>query len=178
MRATRRTRAYRTPCSLVPPGPTARLGDLPPADTAVLLGYVRSAEQWALDSVDRPLQPPAAAPVPAQCLTTAPSWVRRCCSCMSRGDARAPRGCSKRLRPWQAATAENQMRRLGYPNPRGHAYLLAQDREATTGTRVDGTPRTSRKPRARLGGASGVDPFQPVGSTSCCPCKAGSRRCT
>lgn len=105
------------------PGTHPPVGELPPADTGVLLGYVRSDAQW--------------------------QWIRRVGLYNLRsGDRRGAVGRSERAldgpllllygreagaarlalyertSDWDGLTGVG-LRRLGYPNPRGDAYLVA-----------------------------------------------------
>jgi hypothetical protein len=98
-------------------------GDLPPADTSVLMGYVRSEEQWAwirqarlynVRSGDRPgalgpHMPELDAPLLLLYGTDAGRDVQE---------------LYRRRSGWHGITADAILR-LGYPHPRGSAYLVA-----------------------------------------------------
>jgi hypothetical protein len=105
------------------PDAAAPVGDLPPADTRVLVGYVRSDAQWKwirsahlynVRGGDRPgAMDPSGPDLDAPLL-------------LLYGQERGTEITElfQRSSPWTGVTAEN-MRRLGYPHPRGSAYLVA-----------------------------------------------------
>ena len=105
------------------PDALSPVGDLPPADTSVLVGYVRSEEQWAwigrqhlynVRSGDRPGALTAGEPE-----LDAPIVLL-----YGSGGGRDIRKLYRRVSGWSGITAES-MRRLGYPHPHGTAYLVA-----------------------------------------------------
>lgn len=97
-------------------------GDLPPADTPVLVGYVRSDAHWAwvrrahlynlrsgerpgaVTEGDRPLETPLIV-------------------LHGQENGRPVRELFRRTNAWTAVT-NSTIRRLGYPDPRGDAYLV------------------------------------------------------
>jgi hypothetical protein len=99
-------------------------GDLPPADTRVLIGYVRSNKQWNW--------------VRGQLLYNVRSGSRPGAVALGGPELDAPivvlygldRGTPsfelyRRTGNWEGITGST-IRHLGYPNPRGDAYLLTQ----------------------------------------------------
>jgi hypothetical protein len=102
------------------------LGDLPPADTAVLLGYVRSDEQWAwvrqagLYNVRSGKRPGA--------VSSASTELDAALILLYGREADEPAlELFYRAGSWESVTGE-ALRRLGYPNPRGDAYLVTNVR--------------------------------------------------
>jgi hypothetical protein len=98
------------------------VGELPPADTAVLFGYVRSDAQWAwirdmklynVRGGDRP-----GAMTAGDSELDAPLLLL-----YGRERGEETRELYERASAWEAVTAES-LERLGYPNPRGSAYLV------------------------------------------------------
>ena len=96
--------------------------DLPPADTNVLIGYVRSDEQWAwidrvgLYNVRSGSAPGALAADEAALDSTLLLLYGR-----ERGTSR--QALYRRVAGWQAVSAEG-LKRLGYRQPRNDAYLV------------------------------------------------------
>jgi hypothetical protein len=97
-------------------------GELPPADTAVLVGYVRSEAQWAwirsahlynLRSGDRP----------GAVATDGPELDAPLLLFYGRENGTETRELYARRGSWTSVTVDT-IRRLGYPHPRGDAYLV------------------------------------------------------
>ena len=97
-------------------------GDLPPADTAVLLGYVRTDAQWQwirrvglynLRSGQRPGAVAAGGAELGAPLVLLYGWEA--------GERRVE--LFERTSGWDGITAE-ALRHLGYPHPRGEAYVV------------------------------------------------------
>ena len=97
-------------------------GELPPADTSVLLGYVRSDEQWAwirhtglynVRSGDRP----------GAVVSGSPALDAPLLLLYGREGGELKIELCGRVGSWEGVTGE-AIRRLGYPHPRGKAYLI------------------------------------------------------
>lgn len=98
-------------------------GALPPADTPLLLAYVRSDEQWTwirrnglynLRSGGRP----------GSLDSSAPELDASLLLLYGRENGRSLVELHQRAGPWQGVTTD-AMRKLGYPHPHGDAYLVA-----------------------------------------------------
>jgi hypothetical protein len=119
------TRAYRE-SGTDKPEALPPLGDRPPADTSVLLGYVRSKSQWSwirqvgLYNVRSGRRPGSIASSGAELDASLVLLYGR------EGDM--PRlELYHRAGNWEGLTGE-ALRRLGYPDPRGDAYLVTSVR--------------------------------------------------
>lgn len=123
------TRAY-TEGGSQSPRAEPPLGDLPPADTPVMVGYVRSQQQWAwvrhtnsynVRSGERrggvDLHQPVLDPV----LILLYRWE----------DGIEKKVLFRRSSPWRGTSREGLVR-LGYPHPRGDSYLVCSVEEIAT----------------------------------------------
>lgn len=97
-------------------------GELPPADTSVLFGYVRSEEQWewihreGLYNVRGGDRPGAVSP-------NSPALDAPILLLYGRHSGQLKLELHRRAGEWQSVTGE-ALRRLAYPCPRGQAYLI------------------------------------------------------
>lgn len=114
------SRAYAEEGS-VAAGAQPPVGALPPADTPVLFGYVRSAEQarWVERTRLYNVRSGGRSGAMRDGSPELDAWLLLL---YTRDGALA---LYRRVGPWEGATAE-AMRKLGYPGPRGEAYLLAR----------------------------------------------------
>lgn len=123
------SRAYRESGSQSPRAEPP-FGNFPPADTPVMVGYVRSSEQWAwicqtssynvrsgsrIGAVE--LDQPVLDPV----LVLLYRWQ----------DGVEKKALFRRSSPWRGASSEGLLR-LGYPQPRGDSYLVCSVEEIPT----------------------------------------------
>ena len=125
-------------------------GELPPADTSVLFGYVRSEQQWAwirqvgLYNVRGGGRPGA---VGSDDVTLDAALIL-----LYGRTAGVPHvELHERTGPWEAATRD-ALSQLGYPHPRGNPYLVAPTKPLPAPSWLEAvSPEKLKPPECRVG---------------------------